>query len=114
MEQFDLTDAVCKDSFAGRLILSVMTAVAGDKVFEVFKMRDNMPRPVDVEIRINGIEVPLSVFVNVWDRNRAWFAMKDVRELVRRRMGRVDDKISSVERGLDDIIREELPGEWRE
>lgn len=117
MERFDLAGAVCKDTFTGRLIMGVMTDIAGSKMFEVFKLnvKDDPQNGgiVDVQISFNGVEVPLAAFVKAWDRNRAWFAMKDVRELVKRRMGRLYDRIGSIERGLDGIIDTEFP-EWNE
>lgn len=73
MEKINLSKAVIDDSFVGHLLIHAMTEVAGldlDKVFGLCLASHSGETPgveVDVDIRINGVTVPLNAFVSAWN-----------------------------------------------
>lgn len=108
-EILNLSDEIINRTFTGQLVLGALTEAAGDQnAIEVFNLKETA-KHVEVEIRINGVDVPLATFVRIWERNRDWLVMAGVKELVKRRMGRVYDRINTVQRALDSIIDAEFP-----
>ena len=116
MERFNLSNAICKDTFEGRLLIGAMTQVSKDRMLEVFGISPRKEGDgdihVDVDIRINGVEVPLDAFVEEWRRNRSWFAMKDVCDNAEGWAGsstRPTRSSGPSRAALEGIIRDEFP-----
>ncbi len=107
------TEDVTRNDWLSIMVMHLMTehAKTTEDFMKVFKIEPGMNSDIDLQIRINGVEVDFGLFMKELQRQHEEMLTKRAHELLRERgLNGIHDIISDLEKNIEDKIEEVFPG----